>query len=81
MYNIQVMIDMLPSCRKTRYNQIQSAIKTLVREIKNQKELIRNKVNPKVSKLSIPLFEVQPSEIQQIDMSELTSFFGSLDIE
>ena len=77
--NIQVMVDMLPHCKKTHYKQVQAAIKTLVREIKYQKELITDFVYTKESKKSIRLFEVEPSEIEQIQIDDISSFFGDLD--
>ena len=73
------MIDMLPSAKLTRYNQIQHTIKQLVKQIKKQKELINHKINYSDRTKSIPLFEVSPSEIEQVTMDDISSFFGFLD--
>jgi len=79
MYNIQVLIDMLPYVKKTKYSQIQATIKTLVREIKKEKELINDKLFRKQFKKDIPLFEIEPSEIETVDIDNLSSFFGLLE--
>ena len=79
MYNIQVLIDMLPDVKKTKYNQIQALIKTTIRDIKKQKEMITDKVYQKHIRYTPALFEVQPSEIEQIDFEEMSSFFCFID--
>lgn len=81
-HNIQELVNLLSECKwkeKTRYNAIQNAIKTLVKEIRRQKQLVSNKVYYKEFKHVPVLFEVLPSEIEQEDISEITSFFGLLD--
>ena len=77
-HNIQELVNLLPYCKKTRYNAVQSTIKTLVREIRYQKELISTKVYHSPNKNSLPLFEIDPSEIEQIDMEDIASFFGNI---
>lgn len=81
MYNIQVMLDMLPelklqSLSKTRYTQVQQAIKTLVKDIRKQKEFITDKVYEKHVRHIPKLFEVHASELEQIDISTISSYFG-----
>ena len=71
-HNIQVMVDMLPHLKKTHYNQVQASIKTLVKEIRYQKELISGIVHHKEPKNSLKLFEVEPSEIEQIHMDDIS---------
>jgi hypothetical protein len=73
------MVDMLPHCKKTHYKQVQATIKTLVREIRYQKELITDFVYTKEPKNPLKLFEVEPSEIEQIHMDDISSFFGDLE--
>ena len=73
------MLDMLPSAKLTQYNKIQHAMKQLMKQIKRQKELIYIKVNHKQKKKAIPLFEVPPSEIEQVQLDDISSFFGLID--
>ncbi len=79
MYNIQVMIDMLHECKKTRYTSIQNAIRQLVKQIRYQKNLISDKVFQKHFRHAPALFEVPPSEIEQEDITNISSFFGFID--
>jgi len=79
MHNIQVMIDMLPECKKTRYNIIQNTIKQTMKDIRRQKEHISSKVWEKHFRHSPALFEVEPSEIEQVNIEDISSFFGILD--
>ncbi len=78
-HNIQVMLDLLPHCKKTRYNLVSAQIKTLVREIRKQKELISDKVFYSNAKHVPALFEIDPSEIEQVCIEDISSFFGMLD--
>jgi len=71
-HNIQELVNMLPTAKKTHYNQIQASIKTLVREIKYQKDMITNNVYDKPKKCAKPLFEVKPSEIEQVDLDDIS---------
>jgi len=79
MYNIQTLVDMLPFCKKTHYNRVQNQIKNLVKEIRYQKNLISEKVFKKHFRHTPALFEVEPSELPQIDINTITSFFGVVD--
>jgi hypothetical protein len=78
-HNIQELVNMLPTAKKTHYNQIQSTIKTLVREIKYQKDLIADNVYQKDKKCCKALFEAIPSDIEQVDLDDISAFFGILD--
>jgi len=78
-HNIQVMVDMLPYCKKTQYSKVQASIKTLVKEIRHQKDLISDYVYQKDPKNPLKLFEVEPSEIEQVHMNDISSFFGDLE--
>jgi len=78
-HNIQELVNLLPTAKKTHYNQIQATIKTLVREIKYQKDLISENVYQKDKKCCKALFEVKPSEIEQVDLDDISAFFGVLE--
>jgi len=78
-HNIQTLVDMLPYCNtKSEYRKIESTIKTLVKEIKYQKTLIKDSLDDCPDKNYLPLFEVELPEVE-IDYDMLSSFFGALD--
>ena len=78
-HNIQEYIKILPKCKKTRYSLVQNNIKTLIKEIRYQKSLISDEVYKKHFRHTPALFEVEPSEIEQIDITQISSFFGIID--
>ena len=79
MHNIQELVNILPDCKKTRYNLVQNTIKQLIKQIRYQKGLISNNVFKKHFRHIPLLFEVDPSEIEQGEIESISSFFGLLD--
>jgi len=77
-HNIQVLVDMLPTAKKTQYNKIQNTIKNLVKEIRYQKNLIHENTYNSQKICVKPLFEVEPSELKQ-DLDDISSFFGLIE--
>lgn len=76
--NIQMLVDMLKTSEsKGEYRSIKAQIKVLVREIKQQKSMLMDKVYDSHYKHNLPLFEVELPE-QVIDYSEMSSFFGEI---
>ena len=69
---------MLPHCEsKGHYRNIVATIKSLYKDIQNQKSLANYKLYEKPNRYSIPLFEVELEE-PEMDYSELSSFFGKI---
>lgn len=80
-HNIQQMINLIPLCdTKGERRTLIGGIKTLVKTIHNQKVLIDEKLFVVKPKVSIPLFEVEPSKREDIEIyRDLNSFLGNLD--
>ena len=81
-YNLQVMIDLMPLCTtKGERRSLDATVKKLVKEIHNQKVLIDEKLFGFPPRVAIPLFEVEPSVQEAIDIyRDMDSYLGNLDI-
>lgn len=79
-HNIQEMVNLIPLCTtKGEERTLKAVIKNLVKEVHNQKCLIDEKMFECQGKLNIPLFEIEPSPLQAIEIyKEMDSFFGKI---
>ena len=72
-HNIQELINRLPQAEtKSEYRGIAATIKILVKEIKQQKQLVYDKISHRTVKHDLALFEVEIPE-PEIDYSEINS--------
>lgn len=85
LHNIQELINLLPHCEtKGRYRSVCANIKILVKEVRNQKILITEQLFTSTARIDPKLFEVQPSELTDIDIFEeykdIDSYFGKIEL-
>lgn len=79
MYNIQVALDTLPGLNKTHYTITENFIKQTIKDIRRQKDYISDTLYKKHFRHHAALFEVEHSEIEQMDIADITSYFGFIE--
>jgi len=79
MYNIQVALNSLPGCNKTRYTITENYIRQTIKDIKRQKDFISDTLYQKHFRHHAALFEVEHSDIEQMNITDITSYFGFID--
>jgi len=64
---------------KGEIRSIHATIKKIIKEIKSSKELLVEELYTSQQKITLPLFEIEPSPISEKEKYEsMNSFFGNL---
>jgi len=81
MHNIQELLNRIPSSKsKGEKRSLEANIKVLVKEIHNSKVLIEGRMFDNQQKVSLPLFECEPTKLAPVEeYQNIDSFFGELD--